>query len=100
MSVRCGDGGCFWAERLQREWEEVGTESPRPECERFRRHYDGEWLLVDAYRAQASGASPGVDDVVAMKAARGTIRMHVHARMRDRAYSVVLTILGAVMSGC
>ena len=85
---------------LLRECKEVGTELPRPECERFRRHRDGEWLLVDAYRAQAPGASPGVDDVVAMKAACGPIGYDVHTRMGDRAYSVVLTILGAVMSGC
>src|SRR5271157_546954 len=100
MSVRCGDGGCFWAERLQREWEEVGTESPRPKCERFRRHYDGEWLLVDAYRTQAPGASPGIDDATAMEAACGTIRLHVHARMGDGACSVVLIVLGAVLCGC
>ena len=56
--------------------------------------------MIDAYRAQAAGASPGVDDVVAMKAACGTIGYDVHARMGDRACSVVLIILGAVMCGC
>ena len=56
--------------------------------------------MVDACRAQASGASPGVNDVVAMKAACGTIGYDVHARMSDRAYSVVVIVLGAVMCGC
>ena len=85
---------------LLRECKEVGTELPRPKCERFRRHRDGEWLLVDAYRTQASGASPGIDDVTAMEAACSTIRLHVHARMGDSACSVVLIVLGTVMRGC
>jgi hypothetical protein len=76
------------------------SEFPRSKCERFRRHYDGEWLLVDAYRTQASGASPGVDDVAAMEAACGAIRYNLHAGMGDGASSVVLIVLGAVLSGC
>ena len=85
---------------LLRECKEVGAESPRPECERFRRHRDGEWLLIDAYHTRAPGASPGVDDATAMKAAFGTIRLHVHARMGDGACSVVVIVLGAVLCGC
>jgi len=85
---------------LLRECKEVGAEPPRPECERFRRHYDGEWLLIDACRAQAAGASPGVNDVTAMKAARRTIRNDVRAHPGDGASSVVCIVLGAVMCGC
>ena len=99
-NVNAEDGGCFWAECLQREWEEVVSDFPRPECERFRRHRDGECLLIDAYRTQAPGASPGIDEVTAMEAACGTIRLHVHARMGDRACSVVVIVLGTVMCGC
>ena len=38
--------------------------------------------------------------MAAMEAACGTIRLHVHARMGDRACLVVRIVLGAVMSGC
>ena len=55
--------------------------------------------MIDAYCTQAPGASPGVDDVTAMEAACGTIRLHVHARMGDGACSVVVIVLGAVLCG-
>ncbi len=56
--------------------------------------------MVDAYRAQAAGASPGVDDVSAIKAARRAIRHDVRAHTGDGASSVVRIVLGAVLSGC
>ena len=67
--LRCNNVDARTVKCLLRECKEVGAEPPRPKCERFRRHRDGEWLLIDACRTQAPGASPGVDDVTAMKAA-------------------------------
>ena len=67
-----GEGGWIREGCLLREGKEVGAPLPPPECERFRRHRDGEWLLIDAYRAQAAGASPGIDEVAAMKLCEAT----------------------------
>ena len=56
--------------------------------------------MVDAYRTQAPGASPGVDDVTAMEAACGAIRYNVRAHTGDGTCSVVVIVLGAVLCGC
>ena len=56
--------------------------------------------MIDAYSAQTPGASPGVDDMVAAKMARRSIRHDVPAHMGDGASLVVRIVLGAVLGGC
>jgi len=55
--------------------------------------------LIDAYRAQAAGASPGVEEVAAVIAARRAIRNDGRAHPRDGASSVVCAVLGAGLRG-
>jgi hypothetical protein len=56
--------------------------------------------LIDAYSAQAPGASPGVDEMAAAKVARRSIRHDVPVHTGEGARLVVSIVLGAVLGGC
>jgi hypothetical protein len=56
--------------------------------------------LIDAHRAEAPGASPGIDEMAAAKMACRPIRHNVPVHTGDGARLVVSIVLGAVLGGC